>query len=76
LPFIEHEFPHLAKRYWATYAFDHRVSEGYREKLSALMRGLCDRHGVPYGYRGDDEDNEETPSVAPIVEQLALDLPY
>src|SRR5262249_14816958 len=26
LPFIEKEFPHLARRYWATYAFDHKVS--------------------------------------------------
>ena len=75
MPFIEEEFPHLAKRYWATYAYDHRVSEGYRERLSALMQRLCERHGAPYGYRGDDED-EETPSVAPIVEQLMLDLPF
>jgi len=74
LPFIEQEFPHLAKRYWATYAFDYRVSEGYRERLSALMRTLCDRHGVPYGYRGEEED--DAPSVAPIVEQLVLDLPF
>ena len=27
LPFIEQEFPHLAKRYRATYAFDHKVSD-------------------------------------------------
>ena len=29
LPFIEQEFPHLAKRYRATYAYDHKVSETY-----------------------------------------------
>jgi DNA repair photolyase len=75
MPFIEQEFPHLAKRYWATYAYDYRVSEAYRERLSMLMQGLCERHGVPYGYRGDYED-DETPSVAPIVEQLMLDLPF
>ena len=27
LPFIEQEFPHLAKRYRATYAHDHNVSD-------------------------------------------------
>ena len=33
LPFIEQEFPHLAKRYWATYAFDDKVSATYSERL-------------------------------------------
>ena len=75
LPFIEQEFPHLAKRYWATYAYDHRVSEDYRERLSALMRELCERHGVPYGY-DRDEEGEEAPSVGAVVEQLMLDLPF
>src|SRR5829696_4711593 len=37
LPFIEKEFPHLAKRYWATYAFDHKVSESYSEGLRQRM---------------------------------------
>jgi DNA repair photolyase len=75
LPFIEQEFPQLAKRYWATYAYDHRVSEGYSERLSALMRALCERHGVHYGHRRDDED-DAPPSVGPVVEQLMLDLPF
>jgi DNA repair photolyase len=75
LPFIEQEFPHLAKRYWATYAYDHRVSEGYRERLSAFMQQLCERYGVYYGYRADD-DEDQAPSVASVVEQLMLDLPF
>jgi hypothetical protein len=52
LPFIEQEFPHLAKRYWATYAFDHKVSESYSERLRATMRALCEKHGVVYGHNG------------------------
>ncbi len=49
LPFIEQEFPHLAKRYWATYAFDHKVSATYSDQLKQRMRAICERHGVPYG---------------------------
>ena len=52
LPFIEREFPHLAKRYWATYAFDDKVSATYAERLSARMRRLCERYGVVYGRFG------------------------
>src|SRR5689334_3254728 len=52
MPFIEKEFPHLAKRYWATYAFDHKVSATYAERLRTTMRALCDRYGVAYGYYG------------------------
>jgi DNA repair photolyase len=59
LPFIEREFPRLAKRYWATYAYDHRVSSAYSERLSQLMRTLCERHGVPYGYPGADDDSDD-----------------
>lgn len=49
LPFIEKEFPHLAKRYWATYANDHKVSEQYAEGLRRRMRALCEQYGVAYG---------------------------
>ena len=49
LPFIEMEFPHLAKRYWATYANDHKVSERYAEGLRRRMRALCEKYGVAYG---------------------------
>jgi DNA repair photolyase len=56
LPFIEKEFPHLAKRYWATYAFDDKVSETYSERLSKRMRSLCEKHGVVYGRYGRAQD--------------------
>ena len=56
LPFIEREFPHLAKRYWATYAFDDKVSATYAERLSARMQRLCERYGVVYGRYGRSVD--------------------
>src|SRR6185437_9835629 len=52
LPFIEQEFPHLAKRYWATYAFDHKVSDTYSQRLKRRMTELCGKFGVPYGRWG------------------------
>jgi DNA repair photolyase len=56
LPFIEREFPHLAKRYWATYAFDDKVSETYAKRLSDRMRRLCEQYGVVYGRYGRSID--------------------
>jgi hypothetical protein len=70
LPFIEQEFPHLAKRYRATYAFDDNVSDGYSERLRDTMRALCDRHGVAYGYGiRSDRTTAESRLVAAVVEQ-------
>ena len=63
LPFIEQEFPHLAKRYWATYAVDHRVSAGYSERLKGLMVDLCGRHGVAYGRWGASDEREADAKV-------------
>ena len=60
LPFIEKEFPHLARRYWATYAYDHKVSERYAEALRGRMRALCEAHGVSYGsYDREPEGQRE-----------------
>src|SRR5215510_2814566 len=56
LPFIEREFPHLAKRYRATYAFDDKVSKAYSVQLSEQMRSLCEKHGVVYGRYGRSVD--------------------
>jgi DNA repair photolyase len=58
LPFIEKEFPHLARRYHATYAFDHRVSAQYSESLRTKMRAICERYGVAYGHNGRSEQDE------------------
>jgi DNA repair photolyase len=76
LPFIEQEFPQLAKRYWATYAFDHKVSAAYSEGLRTTMRALCEKHGVSYGHYGGTANGQ-----AEIVEerfagaeQLQLDI--
>ena len=77
LPFIEQEFPHLAKRYWATYAFDHKVSAAYSDGLRVRMRAVCERHGVPYGRWGAADRVEEAEAVAARFageEQLGFDL--
>jgi DNA repair photolyase len=77
LPFIEQEFPHLAKRYHATYAYDHRVSKTYSTTLSETMRALCERHGLPYGHNGRSDTGEAYSEVAAArfagAEQLAFD---
>lgn len=52
LPFIEKEFPHLVRRYRATYANDHKVSAEYAENLRQRMRELCEKYGVVYGSYG------------------------
>ena len=63
LPFIKREFPQLANRYWATYAFHDQVSETYSERLRRRMQGLCDKHGVVYGRYGRSQS-----AAAEIVE--------
>lgn len=66
LPFIAKEFPHLARRYWATYAFDDKVSATYSERLKKRMTQLCERHGVLYGRYGRSEGGD--PSYEAAVE--------
>jgi DNA repair photolyase len=63
LPFIEKEFPHLAKRYWATYAFDHKVSETYANRLRKRMAEICARYGVPYGRWGAAEQEDAADAI-------------
>jgi DNA repair photolyase len=77
LPFIEKEFPHLAKRYWATYAFDHKVSKTYSERLRKRMTALCEKHGVAYGWNGGEDDEDQSEIVAARFagsEQLTFEL--
>jgi DNA repair photolyase len=77
LPFIEQEFPHLAKRYWATYAFDHKVSATYSERLRKRMASICEKYGVPYGRWGAADKEDEAELVATRfagAEQLEMEL--
>jgi len=76
LPFIEQEFPHLAKRYWATYAFDHKVSASYSRRLKKQMSALCEKYGVPYGYYGGAPDGapEAIETRFAGAEQLSFEL--
>jgi DNA repair photolyase len=71
LPFIEREFPRLARRYRATYAFDHHVSAEYSARLKAYVRSLCDRYGVTYGRDRSVGPNEKERAIE-LVEQLEL----
>lgn len=65
LPFIEQRFPHLAKRYWATYAFDHKVSETYASRLRERMAGICARYGVPFGrWSAEEEQEDQSDAIA------------
>lgn len=78
LPFIEQEFPHLARRYWATYAFDHKVSATYSERLKKRVAEICQAHGVQYGrWRAGDEGEDHSPLVEARFaggDQLAFEL--
>jgi DNA repair photolyase len=77
LPFIEQEFPHLAGRYHATYAYDHHVSESYSTALRETMRALCEKHGVAYGHFSRSGRSERHSEIAEQRfaggDQLALD---
>jgi DNA repair photolyase len=78
LPFIEQEFPHLAKRYWATYGASDKTSAEYSERLKIRMAELCGRYGVPFGHHGGSGEAEDQASE--IVAQRfggvdQLDLP-
>lgn len=63
LPFIEKEFPQLARRYWATYAFDHKVSATYSEKLRKRMAGICATHGIRFGRPSSAWKEEDVESA-------------
>jgi DNA repair photolyase len=46
LPWVAGEFPALAARYRAVYAASADAPAEYRRRLAALVRRLCDRHGI------------------------------
>lgn len=58
LPFIDAEFPELSRRYRTTYAKGYQAGESYREGLKVRFQRVCDKYGLPFGRRGDDEAEE------------------
>ncbi len=77
LPFIAEEFPHLAARYAATYAYDFRAGESYRDGLTRVMARICKRHGIPYGTYDDGSLPDawaEQDAGADAMNQLELPL--
>jgi len=77
LPFIEQEFPHLAGRYQATFAYDHHVSANYSTALRETMQALCEKHGVGYGHfsrSGRSERHSEIAEQRFAGDQLVFEL--
>ncbi len=77
LPFIEREFPHLAGRYHATFAYDHHVSANYSAALRETMQALCEKHGVGYGHfsrSGRSERHSEIAEQRFAGDQLVFEL--
>jgi len=77
LPFIEREFPHLAGRYHATFAYDHHVSAHYSTALRETMQALCEKHGVGYGHfsrSGRSERHSEIAEQRFAGDQLVFEL--
>jgi DNA repair photolyase len=62
LPFLEKEFPHLAKPYRERYGERAFVSQAYAKRISTLMAKLREKHGLParrdhVPQRGDSVGN-------------------
>ncbi|MBA3579146.1 MAG: radical SAM protein [Gemmatimonadaceae bacterium] len=63
LPFIESEFPHLARSYRRTYGpGEHQAGEKYRAGLASFFERTCARYGVRGTSRiRDDEERDARP---------------
>lgn len=61
LPFIETEFPRLAKSYRKTYGPGaHEAGRKYREGLAAFFDRTCAKYGVRGSSRMDDEEEDDS----------------
>lgn len=72
MPFIAQEFPHLEERYRNTYAHSHHASEKYREGLATFFEKLCAKYRVRTWSRSYDDDEDDTVTEPPPIEQLSL----
>ncbi|MDQ3515197.1 MAG: hypothetical protein M3403_00270, partial [Gemmatimonadota bacterium] len=67
LPFIESEFPHLARSYQRTYGpGEHQAGEKYRVGLASFFERTCAKYGVrgTSRIRDDEEDDSLLPAGA------------
>jgi DNA repair photolyase len=71
LPFIAEHFPHLANRYATSYAADHQLGQQYRDGLRRFFETLCDRVGIRFGTRDEDEKPSQ-PAPTPVRTQADL----
>ncbi len=76
LPFIEAEFPHLARSYRRTYgAGEHQAGEKYRVGLARFFEKTCAKYGVRGTSRiRDDEERGASSLGARGVDELQLEL--
>ncbi|HEY6219522.1 MAG TPA: radical SAM protein [Gemmatimonadaceae bacterium] len=68
-PFIASEFPHLLRRYEATYGGSAFAGESYRAGLRQVMGRLCERHNISFGHFDDESDEALGPEA---LHQLEL----
>jgi DNA repair photolyase len=61
LPFVKAEFPHLAKRYQATYAEADHVGDRYQDGLQRFFEKTCREEGITYGTPERSVDRHADP---------------
>jgi len=69
MPFLEREFPQLAKSYQERYQHRAFVTEPYRKRLSELMQKLREKHGLGNRY---ERYRRGTESISQAEAQLGL----
>ena len=75
LPFIESEFPHLARSYRRTYGpGEHQAGEKYRVGLASFFERTCARYGVRASSRMDDEEDDSLLPGGGGRDELQLEL--
>ena len=62
LPFLEKEFPHLVDSYQQRYKDRAFLPKAYGQRLSQLMAGLRQKHGLHKHYDKGARTNPGTPS--------------
>ena len=69
MPFLQENFPHLSARYEQMYSGRAYLPAHYGNRVSALVRKLCQKYGIGVHNRSGDSLNQWT---APPAIQLGL----
>ena len=70
MPFLEQEFPRLAKRYQKLYAHSAYLNGEYKEKMTKLLTELRTRYGLD-GNRGEPPPAARHPQLSLPFDTLA-----